>query len=505
VHRLAAEGRLFDGLLAGRFLDPPMAKDKGVDTQRKYDLGALGEKYGLGAKLSDVSKPLAKKYGGWAAIPIDDSEDGRAFKGYMVQDVELSRRLHARLMTEFSGTVPDYLMREHRVAALATQISVNGFLVDQELLTTRVGEIRDRKAQAMQVLASEFGIPTEDAKGKPYLSPLSTKAGKAALEKALREAGATSIWTTPSAGEIQVSADHMRHLGQEYSHKPGVVRIAKEVFRIVSARTVYETISNSLCPDGRVHPKISFTQATGRWSLTDPGLTVMGKRNGRHVERAVLLPDPGQVLLSFDLSQVDMRAIAGLSQDQAYIEMLKTDDPHAEIALALFGDRSLREVAKPIGHGWNYGRSPKTIAQMEEIDPKLVWQFDRSMRERFPRLVEWQDEVRALASSGMLLDNGFGRMMRPDPLRAHTQGPALMGQGAARDLMMEGMLRLPVRVLSMLRAQVHDEIVLSVPRDQVAEVSRDVIDALSFEWRGVPILADVSPAGTDWSKCYEKA
>jgi DNA polymerase I len=261
---------------------------------------------------------------------------------------------------------------------------------------------------------------------------------------------------------------------------------------------------DNLCPDGRVHPKISFTQATGRWSVTSPGLTVLGKRGGRHVERAVLLPDPGEVLISVDLSQVDMRAVAGLSQDQAYIHMLMSEDPHTELAIALFGDAGLRETAKAIGHGWNYGESLKRISMENEIEPTIVHKFDRSMRDRFGRLVEWREEVRTLAASGALLDNGFGRMMRPDPQRAHTQGPALMGQGAARDLMMTGLLRLPTEILPMLRAQVHDEVVLSVPEKDHVEIGRTVVDALSFEWIGVPIMADVSRPGTDWSKCYEK-
>lgn len=506
IHKLVADGRVFDALIAARYLDPPMAKEKGVDATRKYDLGALGVKYGLGAKLTDVSKPLAKKYGGWDRIPIDDSEDGRAFRAYMVQDVELSRRLHAALLEELGGTVPEYVRREHRVAALATQISMNGFLVDQELLGQRVAEIERRKALSMEILTGKYGIPTADAKGVEYKSPLTSKLGKAALEIALMAAGVPqkAFWRTPNNGELQVSADSMLHLGQDYQHLPGVVEIAKNVYRIVSSRTVYETIAHTMAPDGRVHPKVSFKQATGRWSLTEPGLTVLGKRGGRHVERAVLLPDPGEALVAFDLAQVDMRALAGLSQDQAYIQMLLTEDPHAELAELLLGDRSLRETAKPIGHGWNYGRGVKAICQSNDIDPAIGWKFDTSMRERFPRLVEWQEEVRSLASSGALLDNGFGRMMRPDPTRAYTQGPALMGQGCARDLMMEGMLRLPAETLLMLRAQVHDEIVLSVPVNQVREVSEAVVNALSFEWRGVPILADSSPAGIDWSKCYEK-
>jgi hypothetical protein len=514
VHQLTEDGRIFDGLLAARYIDPPMARDKGVDATRKYDLGALGERYGLGAKMTDVSGALAKKYGGWNGIPIDlnDADETRAadaqrFQDYMVQDVELSRRLHGALLEKLGGTVPAYLRREHQVAALATQISVNGFLVDQPLLKERVDAIVARKTESLATLSKGFGVPLVDQKGSEFKSPLASKAGKAAVEKALIKAGVPSraLWRTAISKDLQLSAEAMLHYGREYGeNNPTVREICLAVYRIVSARSVYETIQNNMAPDGRVHPKVSFKQATGRWSLTDPGLTVMGKRGGRHVERAVLLPDPGEVLMSADLSQVDMRALAGLSQDAAYIEMLKHDDPHSEIAKALFGDVSRREDAKAIGHGWNYGRGVKAISQGQDIPIDLVQRFDTSMRERFPRLVMWQQEVRDIAESGALLDNGWGRLMRADPQRAYTQGPALMGQGAARDIMMHGLLRLDPRIRPMLRAQVHDEIVLSVPADQAEEIGRAVVEALSFEWKGVPILADVSPAGTDWSKCYEK-
>lgn len=515
VHQLAADGCLFDALLAARFIDPPMARDKGVDQQRKYDLGTLGVSYALGEKLTDVSKALAKKYGGWGAIPIDTedpdperAQDAVAFQGYMVQDVELSRSLYAalsaRLEREHGDPFPEYLKREHRVAALGAQISYNGFLVDQPLLAQRVAEVDARKAGSLAWLAENAGIPLTDAKGKAYKSPLASKVGKEALEAAFVAAGATSFWRTGVSKDFATSADHMLHLSQEYHHLPQVRRIAKEVYRIVGARSVYQTVSDHTCPDGRVHPKIGFEQATGRWSVTSPGLTVLGKRGGRHVERAILLPDPGELLISVDLSQVDMRAVAGLSQDQAYIEMLRTDDPHSELAVALFGDARFREEAKAIGHGWNYGESLNRISQENDIDPATVTKFDRSMRERFPRLLEWREEVRAQAESGQLLDNGFGRMMRADPQRAHTQGPALKGQGAARDLMMEGLLRLPAEILPMLRAQIHDEIVLSAPAARVEEIGRAVVEALTFEWCGVPIMSDVSRAGTNWSICYSK-
>lgn len=513
VHEMAAEGRLFDAMIVARHLDPPMARDKGVDASRKYDLGTLGAAYGLGEKLKDTAKELARKYGGWGEIPIDTSDadperaaDAEAFQRYMIQDVELSRRLHAALLEKLGGTVPEYVVREHRVAAVAAQISTNGFLVDQDLLAVRIAEIDERKSRSLEWLAAEHGLPLANGKGEPYKSPLASKAGKEAIGAALVAAGVPekSLWRTEKSGDLQMSGEAMVHYGREYHDRPAVREIAKAVYRVVGARTVYETIHNHLCPDGRVHPKISFAQATGRWSLTEPGLTVLGKRGGRVVERAVFLPDPGEVIISADLSQVDMRAVAGLSGDRAYIEMLKAEDPHAEIAEALFGDRSKREIAKPIGHGWNYGRSLKAISESGDIDPKLVVEFDRQMRARFGRLVEWRDEMRELAASGALLDNGFGRKMRPDPLRAHTQAPALLGQGAARDIMMTGLLRLPPEILPMLRAQIHDEIVLSVPEGEAEEIGRVVVEALSFEWRGVPIMADVSKPGQTWAAAYAK-
>lgn len=514
IHDLAAAGRLADAMLMARYIDPPMARDKGVDEKRKYDLGSLGAKLELGAKLSDVSKPLAAKYGGWGEIPIDpeDEDDERGldaqhFIGYMVQDVELSRKLYRVLLAELGGTMPDYLVREHRVAAIGAQMSVNGFKVDGELLAARIAEIEATKTKAMAYLHGVHGVPLENEKGVAYKSPLASKVGKEAVGAALIRLGVPerSLWRTPKSQDLQLSAEAMIQYGREYGqNNPELRKLCTAVYRIVSARSVYQTALDHTGPDGRVHPKVSFEQATGRWSVTRPGLTVFGKRGGRHVERAVFLPDEGEVLIAADLSQVDMRAVAGLSQDQAYIEMLRHEDPHTELAVALFGDPKMREVAKPIGHGWNYGESLRRISMSNNIEPALVQKFDEMMRERFGRLVAWQGEVRALAESGALLDNGWGRPMRPDPQRAHTQGPALMGQGAARDIMMHGLLRLDRRILPMLRAQVHDEIVLSVPAAEADEIGRAVVDALSFEWKGVPITADVSRTGTDWSKCYEK-
>jgi DNA polymerase-1 len=97
--------------------------------------------------------------------------------------------------------------------------------------------------------------------------------------------------------------------------------------------------------------------------------------------------------------------------------------------------------------------------------------------------------------------------------RAYTQGPALMGQGCARDLFMKGMLCLPPEVLPMLRGLVHDEVVLSVPDDIVEDVQKVVVDALSFDWcppslptgRPIRVVADVAGSSrVSWGAVYAK-
>lgn len=505
LQALVRRDGVFDTLLAARYLDPPMAKEKGRDFERRYDLDSLVKKYvdPESGKSHDL-KALAKIHGGFDMIPVDDPD----YCAYLTSDVTINRALYAVLAQQV-GDNDAYLRREHRVAAVAAQISLNGFLVDQELLGLRIRMGEERVDDALLQLHARFGVPLLDGKGEPYAAPLATRAGKLALVEFLLSQGVTNFWTTGKTVDIATSAEAMRELGKQHvQDKPEVAELCRLVIAVVTTRSVYHTIENSMVGE-RVHPTVTMKQSTGRWSLTKPGLTVLGKRGGRYREREVLRAEPGHVIIACDLSQVDMRAIAGLSGDVAYIELLRSGDPHSEIAKALFGTADQREEAKKIGHGWNYGRGMRGICDTYDLAPELVRQFDASMRERFPRLVEWREEVRALAGSGELLDNGWGRRMRPDPTRAHTQGPALMGQGCARDIMMEGLLRLPAEVLPYLRAQVHDEIVLSVPAADAREIQQTVIDALSFDWTGpggtVPIVAEGGPTDREsWGAVYAK-
>ncbi|MEI2621686.1 MAG: DNA polymerase [Candidatus Nanopelagicales bacterium] len=342
-------------------------------------------------------------------------------------------------------TYDDYAAREMRLMGrLGYAMRLVGWRVDTALVATHVRSGEARLAEGRDVLKAH-GFPEVNANGTESKKPHATKQGNESLKAALSATGVKpESWMFTDTGKVVTSKDVWT---------PDRVAVLPEQARLVietildmnGVRTVYGTVKGNQVGD-RVYPEVMPFQATGRFSIQSPGLTVMGKRGGKHVERSIFLPEPGDRQVSFDLNQVDARAVAMHCQDANYVALF-TDpsiDSHAEIAYMVWGDRALREDAKKIGHGWNYGEGLYRIAREAGVDMSVAEEFDRQMRVRFPRLVEWQQEVRDQAQSGVLMDNGMGRMMRPTPGRSHTQGPALMGQGLARDLLMEGLLALPV-------------------------------------------------------------
>lgn len=490
-----------DTLILDRLDNPPQARDVG-GSDTKYDLDHVAERRGVLGKTDNI-RELAKKFGGFDQIPVDNEE----YRSYLAGDVNSVRALVAKLPRT------PYAKREHKLASLAGRMTLNGFRVDQPLLEERISQGEDRKRGALEILNQDYGLPLGrfawkgrgDAKEEfweSYDSPIASLEGRQWLIAVYNAYGVTNPPVTDK-GRLATAADALAPLVESDSVHPDLRRIIGLMQIVTTTRTVYQTVANHLVGD-RVHAQITMAQASGRWSVTNPGLTVFGKRGGRHHERDIFLPEEGHVLLSCDLSQVDMRAVAGHSQDKNYMAMFEPGkDAHTEIAVQVFGDPAKRQDAKAIGHGANYGLGAnKMIAN--GFDPEVVATFFTQMRRKYPRLIQWQEEVRDIGKSGQLLDNGFGRKMRCDPMRAYTQAPALMGQGGARDIMGEALLRLPEEFRPFHRVMVHDEIVMSVPAEDAEEIKHEVRKAMTFEWKGVPILCDVSDPGSSWGEVSAK-
>lgn len=501
--KMAREGKGFDTMAFDPLINPPPLHVKPERAMQDYSLEKTCARWGVPGK-TDHLPDLAKKHGGYDQIPLDDRE----YQDYLRGDVDA----HGALFRAMAPKINAYAMREMRVTAVAGVMSAAGIEVDPELLAQRRKETAGHKAALIERLSADYGIKALRKDGKPSAAPQSTEAGRAGIVEAFGRLG-VHPQDLPRTGEgaPAVGGDQMRELALTYRDRPDILRLCAIVAGLSGSRTVYETAHKYTHPDGRVHPEILTLQASGRWSVIKPGMTVYGKRGGRVVERQVFRAAEGHRLIAADLSQIDMRALAAHSQDPDYIRLFQSGrDIHAETALAVFGDATMREEAKPCNHGWNYGQTPGGMNATSGVPLELAERFDAGMWAQFPGLCAYREGVRDHARSGGLLDNGFGRIMRPDPTRAHTQGPALMGQGCARDLMMKVILDLPDDIVRMLRIQVHDEIVLEIPEQDVAEVSEIVRAAMTFDWAPphgsipVPIIGDVSKPGKSWADCYAK-
>ena len=494
---LVEQGRVFDTMLAAVLIDPPPARTKIERVLRDYSLNTLGSQR-IGATKTGDLHALARKHGGFDKIPVNDEEYVR----YLIGDVDLGSQLGRTMRTN------PYIRREHRIAAIAAQIRMNGFRVDVDELTSRVAAGHARRAELIQRLVEQYGLPMSKINGEAAKSPHATKEGKAAIERAFADLGVELGRTDNDAPAL--GKDALASVVAAYPGREDVRELAEVIGSLNGVRTVYETVDRCRVDD-RVHPDISMFQASGRWSTTDPGLTVMGKRGGRYAEREVFLPEEGHVIISADLAQVDARAVAAWAQDYGYLDLFEPGrDSHTEIALAVWGDPGRRDDAKILGHGWNYGMGVTSLSRKIGSE-EVAREFDRSMKDRFPGLVGWKREVAEMVDAGYLLDNGFGRKLRATPGNGWTQGPALVGQGAARDIIMEGLLRAPREAHQYLRAIVHDEVVASVPIDQADDIERAIVEALSFEWaprpgdRPVRIEAGLGERrGRNWGHVYAK-
>lgn len=446
------------------------------------------------------------KYDGYGCIP-DDSPDFRAYlEGDLVASDGLTRRL---------GRMNAYARREMNVGLFTCQLQVNGFRVDVPELRRILAEQENRRQENIRTLNRLTGMPIKGA------TPVRSSEGNAAIRQFLVDAGIkeSAIPKTESTGMMKTGREELgafkellrsKAKGRDISR---IERVLDLVVAVSGERTVYQTLDNTRVGD-RVHSTTKATQASGRWSVTDPGLTVLGKRGGRHVERKPLLAEDGHVLVPFDLDQVDARGVAAHSRDRNYLAIFQGEKPdlHGSVAMQVFGSLEFREMCKPLNHGMNYRMGMRKAVDHTGLPWDVVEKFYDQYFDSYPDVVRWQEEMTEKALAGMLLDNGFGRKLRCDPRFAYTQAPALVGQGCTRDIIAHGILRLPVEFWQYARVIVHDEIVFSLPRESWKEMSEVILDALQFDLEeatdgytaSCPITAGMSRPGLNWAQCYEK-
>ncbi|MFH0768534.1 MAG: DNA polymerase I, partial [Chloroflexota bacterium] len=274
---------------------------------------------------------------------------------------------------------------------------------------------------------------------------------------------------------------------------------------------------------GRVHTSFNQTRtATGRLSSSDPNLQNIPIRGemGKQVRQAFIAP-PGSCLLSGDYSQVDLRALAHLSQDQGLLDAFQRDeDIHAATASRLFGvdtqqvTPDMRRVAKTVNFGVIYGMSGYGLEQATELSREEATQFITAYFEKYPGVKQYLESTRQQARDKGYVQtllgrrrsipeiNSANRIVREAAERMAINMPV---QGTSADIIKVAMVNLyremqKRQLKSKMLLQVHDELLFEVPEQELGEMRHLVPEIMSTALTlSVPLRVDIK-VGNNWGE-----
>ena len=274
---------------------------------------------------------------------------------------------------------------------------------------------------------------------------------------------------------------------------------------------------------GRLHTSYNQTgSATGRVSSSDPNLQNIPIRTelGRQVRKAFVAENsPDWLLLSADYSQIELRVLAHLSQDEGLVEAFrKGEDIHSATASLMYDvpidqvTLDMRRIAKVLNFGVIYGLSPYGISQQTEFSPNEGQKFIETYFSRYPGIQHYiesvKEQVREMGYVSTLLGrrrylpdvNASNYTVRQAAERAAVNMPI---QGTAADIMKLAMIRVHRRMEeAALRArmllQVHDELVFDVPSEEVETLQEILYDEMPAALElAIPLNVDVK-TGYTW-------
>ncbi len=278
--------------------------------------------------------------------------------------------------------------------------------------------------------------------------------------------------------------------------------------------------------DGRVHTQFNETiTTTGRLSSSDPNLQNIPVRTdfGRQIRRCFVPLAPGELFLSADYSQIELRLLAHLSADEHLVAAFNSGaDLHTSTAARVFGvapeevTSALRSRAKAVNFGIVYGQQAFGLSQTLEIPVAEARDMIERYFEVYPGVRTYLDDTVAAAKEHGFAETMFGRKRHIPELRSNNRQQQAFGertamnhpmQGTAADIIKMAMNEVQRRLLAegfraQLMIQVHDELDFSVPADEVERLSamvREVMEGVA-DLR-VPLTVDVS-WGENWAEAH---
>ena len=472
----------------------------GMDRLADYYLNYTTTKY------TDVTGTASKQIS-FAQVKLDVATD------YAAEDADITLRLYNVLSPLLKEKpIQQKLLEdlEYPLVHVLSRVEQNGAKIDKKKLANHSKELSEKidelSSAAFKIAGEEFNLDSP----KQLLEILYEKLGLPVLKK------------TPK-GQPSTNEDTLQRLSEEYE-LPKIILQYRTLAKLKSTYT--DSLINIENPKTkRIHT--SYQQAitsTGRLSSTEPNLQNIPIKTaeGRRIREA-FVPEKGNILISADYSQIELRIMAHLSDDKNLTNAFNNDiDVHSSTAAEVFGvsiedvSQDQRRSAKAINFGLMYGMSAFGLTRQLGIPRGEAQEYLDTYFARYTGVRDYMDNIKLKAKEDKFVETIMGRRLylneinaanglrRQAAERAAINAPL---QGSAADIIKKAMLDIDELILNEMSEvkmimQVHDELVFECPKDNADIVMQKMKTTMEQTIElNIPLIADAA-IGTTWNEAH---
>jgi DNA polymerase-1 len=479
-----------------------------LESHRSHDMDSLAMRH-LGVKTIKYEDVCGK---GAQQIRFDEVPLAAAAE-YAAEDADITFQLHMALYPRIEcepGLLRVYRDIEIPTSRVLRKIERNGVLIDSERLRQQSSEIAGRvielERDAYVLADGEFNLGSPKQIGQIFFERLQLPV----------------IKKTPS-GAPSTDEEVLQKLAEDYP-LPKLLLEHRALSKLKSTYT--DKLPRMVNPHtGRVHTNYAQAVAvTGRLASNEPNLQNIPVRTseGRRIREAFIAPEAGKIV-SADYSQIELRIMAHISGDESLLRAFAAgEDIHRATAAEVFGVTPLevtndqRRIAKVINFGLIYGMSSFGLAANLGITRDAAKLYIDRYFARYPGVARYMDDTRASAKEKGYVETVFGRRLwLPEinggngPRRQAAERAAINApmQGTAADLIKMSMIAVQgwlerEKAASRMIMQVHDELVLEVPDDELSVVREKLHQLMcGVAALKVPLVVEVG-VGANWEEAH---
>lgn len=490
----------FDTMIA-EWLVEPASKHKGLK-----DLAF----HRLGVEMTDIKTLIGKGRSQitFAEVPIEDAGP------YGAADADMTLRLVQPLRAEIEQKgLEELLELELPLIPVLSSMEQTGVAIDKSFFRQMSQDLSAR----LQALEGEI----YEIAGGPFNINSTQQLSDALFNKLnLPREGLKKT----KSGHYSTAASVLEELRP--SDPTGIINAISEYRELGKLKNTYVDALPKMvnAEDGRIHTSFNQTGAiTGRIASSNPNLQNIPIRSevGQQIRRG-FVTQPGWLFLAADYSQVELRVLAHISEDEALLEAFRQDqDIHITTAAAVYGipieavSYNQRRFAKAVNFGLIYGMGAFRLARDSELTLAEAENYIKEYFARFPGIQRYLEETRQKARHDGFVETLLGRRRyfpifkvqatgsnRQARLRAEREAVNHPIQGTAADIIKIAMQRLHAVLSDGFRArlilQVHDELLLEVPEEEMEEVKPLVMEIMSNAYDLAIALKVDASIGRNW-------